>query len=888
MKKILSLVMVLALFASMITIPGVHNHAHAEEYGPCSVCADNGKTCKGTYGSMLGKCAKCFHEMSAHKAHVHAPYKTGHVDSTCVMEGFDKYECDGCDQVTYEYYDTNPNAHNFDEKTGFCTNTARQVMGGTISCDAHQHAFSTTGNGKCIRVSGCTATHAHTDADFSVIVDSIKDGNCTTAGSYDMICGVCGATKTITGDKNPANHNWVNGVCQNGCGEGCDHPAYENGKCGTCGAACTHAGEDYTVTSETPATCVKEGSKAIVYACGAAGAIATPVDPDAHTYHNGSCVNTGCDKACDHEWANGVCTKCTYACNHGDTTQTTVTEPTCKKEGAADVTCDDCGKLVKTVSVPVDAEAHDWTVLGPGRVCNICSKIEHTGFDTDKEDKPVENPCDEHEWVSLSFGAYYCLKCGANSTDLDPLEPEACDHADSHVETLTPATCKKEGVGQEVCDICEEVLEENIALPVDKENGHKWIEFSFGAGICEYCMKMVSDDPTPEKPENTCDHDWQQVTHNGYICTKCGDITTDESVVNPPVVEPEEPEEDTCDHDWIVFSFGGWLCSKCGKITVDNPTDKPDPVPNPDLPEADEECDHQWKEFTPNGYICELCGGIQHKPCFHEETEVLPAVAPTCTETGLTEGEKCVKCDKVMVAQEVIAALGHTEVVDAAVEPTCDETGLTEGKHCSVCGEVLVAQEVIEALGHKWEMIVTKEATAESDGLKEEICSVCGAKSGKTEVIARLSNMKYNATLTAYGPSLKDLGGKVWNRVTPIDLSVDATYTLPLIASNRYAVGTVTVVVANGSLTVTYKVNSWKIEVVDETLKLYASKADLLAGNAVEAAYGAAINTAEIFGADNKVIIAVELTAHYDVNTYGVQWFTENAGEIDAMMANID
>ena len=65
----------------------------------------------------------------------------------------------------------------------------------------------------------------------------------------------------------------------------------------------------------------------------------------------------------------------------------------------------------------------------------------------------------------------------------------------------------------------------------------------------------------------------------------------------------------------------------------------------------------------------------------------------------MTEGKHCSVCNKVLVAQETVAAR-HTEVTDAAVAPTCTETGLTEGKHCSVCNEVLVKQEPVAALDH--------------------------------------------------------------------------------------------------------------------------------------------------------------------------------------------
>ena len=75
-----------------------------------------------------------------------------------------------------------------------------------------------------------------------------------------------------------------------------------------------------------------------------------------------------------------------------------------------------------------------------------------------------------------------------------------------------------------------------------------------------------------------------------------------------------------------------------------------------------------------------------------------PAVDPTCSTTGLTEGTHCSVCNGILEAQQTIPALGHTPVTDPAVAPTVTSTGLTEGAHCAVCGEILVKQKTVPKL----------------------------------------------------------------------------------------------------------------------------------------------------------------------------------------------
>ena len=144
------------------------------------------------------------------------------------------------------------------------------------------------------------------------------------------------------------------------------------------------------------------------------------------------------------------------------------------------------------------------------------------------------------------------------------------------------------------------------------------------------------------------------------------------------------------------------------------------------------------------------------------------AVAPTCTETGLTEGSHCGDCNKILIAQEVVSSTNHTEVIDPAVAATCTETGLTEGSHCSVCNKILVAQKTVSALNHSFTNYISNDdATCTEDGTKTAKCDRCdvtdtqsdeGSAKGHTPVVDAAVAPTYSSVGLTEGSHCADCG----------------------------------------------------------------------------------------------------------------------------------
>lgn len=140
------------------------------------------------------------------------------------------------------------------------------------------------------------------------------------------------------------------------------------------------------------------------------------------------------------------------------------------------------------------------------------------------------------------------------------------------------------------------------------------------------------------------------------------------------------------------------------------------------------------------GSHCEKCGEIL------SSQEVLPAlghtpiidegIEATCEEDGLTYGVHCSRCNEIILEQTIIEHKGHDVVNDKKVEPTCDEVGYEEGSHCKTCNKVLSGRAIIPALGHIYKVIPGQDVTCEEDGLSEKIeCERCHKIIKEAEVI---------------------------------------------------------------------------------------------------------------------------------------------------------
>lgn len=171
-------------------------------------------------------------------------------------------------------------------------------------------------------------------------------------------------------------------------------------------------------------------------------------------------------------------------------------------------------------------------------------------------------------------------------------------------------------------------------------------------------------------------------------------------------------------HKFLPGKLGDWVSDKIGGKVNDAVTGKVDDL---------------------NKQVTDLISStIKQLTCGkHEYGDFEILKNPTCTEKG-QKGKICKKCGKITEKTDIDAA-GHAPVTDPAVAPTETSDGLTEGSHCGVCGVVLQAQEVIPMRDPTIDPWFSRAATTEADAKAAGFDSVDAA------------NAALDAALTAAG-----------------------------------------------------------------------------------------------------------------------------------------
>ena len=495
----------------------------------------------------------------------------------------------------------------------------------------------------------------------------LKAATCTTAGVKKNVCAHCGASMGYVAI--PPSHTWDEGVVK------------------------------------TEPTCTEDGEK--TYTCQACKVTEIKVIPAGHLWNEGEVTTK---PTCG---ADGVKTfTCTReGCDATKEEPISATgEHNYKDEGVIPATCTEPAKVgrVCTVCYAVDGElisvgeplGHKWNdgVLVDNCEGQYVRYTCETCGDTYEESTGLVEPT-EHEWVKdeeksteptcTDAGTVEetCSKCNATRTVKVP----ALGH--EMVATKVPPTCVAEGYTKHECSRCGYTAEKTDpvdpdpnAHDLDYDNAYVLKEATCAEpGVirvtCKLCGKHVYESKTAE-------HTWGEkgeVTKDP-TCTEDGEIEFTCTVCDAKKTEPI----DKLEHVWSKEKV------KDDGVTI-------------------------YRECT----LCheeEILGIVGHE----HEPEVIPGVPATCTEDGLTEGQKCSVCGEILVAQEEIPALGHTEVAVPEVPATETEPGTTAGTKCSVCGEVLSGCEEIPPTGHVHQYVATVTAPTCTEGGYTTYTCACG------------------------------------------------------------------------------------------------------------------------------------------------------------------
>ena len=547
----------------------------------------------------------------------------------------------------------------------------------------------------------------HTPGEWIIDAEPTLDAD----GSKHKECTVCGdilETRIIPN----LSHNFVPTVTAPTCTEG----GYTTYVCSDCNEtyvddhvpALGHTAGDVVVENSIAASCIQDGSQDNVVYC----------------------------TVCNEELSRETIVIDAFPHTEGDAVVENNVEADCVFNGCYDsvVYCTGCNQELSRETVTVAAFGHlndivldaveptcTETGLTEGAKCSVCEfttvmqrTIPALGH-AEVIDEAIAPTCTED---GITEGRY-CSTCGEVFAAQEILP--ALGHTEVIDEAIAP-TCTEDGITEgKHCSTCGEVFVAQEILPA---LGH-----------------TAGDVVVENEVASTCVNDGSY--DNVVYCTVCNEELSREGITviapgHTEVVLPAVAAD--CVNTGLTE---GRKCSVCDEITVPQGI-----LPANGHTAGDTVAENEVAPTCINDgsydnvLYCTVCNGeidratVTVAALGHTE-EILPAVDPDCTNTGLTEGMYCIVCGEMLVDQETLPALGHTEEILPAVAPDCTNTGLTEGMHCIVCGEITADQETVPALGHNEESLPAVVPDCVNTGLtKGKKCTVCGVVTVEQSVVA--------------------------------------------------------------------------------------------------------------------------------------------------------